>query len=514
MPSSKRLNFLVSLAQVAGFGSLLFLPGVATLAQQAGGVAPSSPQVHLVRSVVGAKGEQLNGSFVITEPRSVFYVPDDREVVVYFVWEGVKGTHHCEGSVRGPGGQFATMSSFDYVATQPRFAGFWKVPLSESSPSGNWIFESRVDGEVAGQVSFQIVATTKPSDLPKEPLLPTPANVYSKTTSASVDVEKLDSQGHLLRHSSGFFIKDGIVVTSFRSIDGATALRLRLPSGKELSSPQIVGWNRRQDWVLLSTDLKNNPSIKLAEGKTWNIGDHCYWLNVKTDGGRVLSDGQIVGLKSPASWGDRIDISGIYDSAALGGPLLNDQGEVIGILGGALPDSFLNSYASQSQTDGSEIMFASVGGIAIAVNLLPRTIPDSTFNLQDLWSKGQMIPPVTNSKFVLFGMLTQGEEAASKKPLPGERNLKLSYQRSDVSVSALIHFANTESFKCTATIKLYDVNNQLVASGKPEKINVSHGDHAERSWLLPLANLPVGVYRVDLEMADGVAWRQFFKLSD
>jgi hypothetical protein len=510
----RNAHLLIWPARAAGIGSLLLLSALATVAQQAGGVAPSGPPVQLVRALVGAKGEARNGTFFMTEPRSVFYAPEDKEVIVYFEWESPKGVHHCEGSVHRPGGEFATMSSFDYVATQPRFAGFWKVPLSQSTPPGGWTFQSRVDGQSAGEVSFQVVVAVKPADLAKELLPPTPAKVYSQTTSASVDVEKLDSQGHLLRHSSGFFLKDGIVVTSFRSIDGATALRLRFPSGKELSAPSILAWDRRQDWVLLSTDSKDNPSLKLAEGKTWSIGDHCYWLTVKTDGGRVLSDGQIVGLNSPPSWGARIDISGIYDSAAMGGPLLNDQGEVIGILGGALPDSFLNSYSSQSQTDASEIIFASTGGIAIAISLLPKTMPTSPVNLQDLWSKGQMTAQVTNSKYVLFGMLTQGEKTVGKKSPPGERELKVNFQRGDASASALIHFTNTENFKSTAILKLYDVDNQLVASGKPEKMSVSRGVHAERSWLLPLANLPAGVYRVDLELADGVAWRQFLKLSD
>jgi hypothetical protein len=37
---------------------------------------------------------------------------------------------------------------------------------------------------------------------------------------------------------------------------------------------------------------------------------------------------------------------------------------------------------------------------------------------------------------------------------------------------------------------------------------------SERMWQVPLANLPVGIYRVDVEIADGVAWRQFFKITD
>src|SRR5215831_11310923 len=49
-------------------------------AQQAGGVTPGGSQVRLVRSVVGAKGEERNGSYVMTDPRTIFYVPEDREL--------------------------------------------------------------------------------------------------------------------------------------------------------------------------------------------------------------------------------------------------------------------------------------------------------------------------------------------------------------------------------------------------------------------------------------------------
>jgi S1-C subfamily serine protease len=295
--------FSVVQFRVCGLVALLLLSAFATCAQQTGGVAPGNSQVRLVRAVVGAKGESRNGGFVMTEARSVFYAPEDREVIVYFEWEGAKGVHDCEGSVHGPGGELANMSSFDYVATQPRFAGFWKVPLSEGTPPGGWTFESRVDGQAAGQVSFQVFVAVKPSNLVTAGPLPTPADIYTHAVAASVDVEKFDSQGHAIGRSSGFFIKDGAVVTSFRAIDGAQTLRLRLSTGEELTSPLIAAWNRRQDWVILPTSGKANPGLKLVEAKNWNIGDQCYWLEVKSDGSRIISDGQIVGLKSPASWG-------------------------------------------------------------------------------------------------------------------------------------------------------------------------------------------------------------------
>jgi S1-C subfamily serine protease len=483
-------------------------------AQQAGGVSPAGPQVHLLRSVVGAKGEQRNGTFVMTEPRSTFYVPEDREVIVYFEWEGSKGIHHCEGSVHGPDGQFATMSSFDYTATQPRFAGFWRVPLSDSSPQGNWIFESRVDGEEAGQLAFQVVASAKPANLVKSAALPTPAELYKRATSASVFVENLDDRGHLLRRGSGFFIKDGSVVTSFRTIEGAHGLRLVFADGKATSVSSVAAWNRRQDWAVLSVATNGTPSLPLAGAKTWNIGDHCSWLSVKADGTRTLSDGQIVGSQSPSPWGERIDISGDYEFASVGGALLNDQGEVIGILGGALPDSLLHGYQYQSLGDTSELAFGLTGGIAVASTLLPQAFSAPPVTLQDLWSDGQMMVPVTNSKYVVFGMLSQGEKIKGKHFSPAERSQQATFRRGDTSATVLLHFANTESLKTSATLKLYDLDNRLLASGKPEKLTLSRGETTDSMWQLPIANLSVGIYRVDVEVGDGAAWRQFFKITE
>ena len=56
-------------------------------AQQAGGVQASGPRVKVIRTVAGTKGSAKGAVFVIADPRTQFYVPDDRQVIVYFEWE-------------------------------------------------------------------------------------------------------------------------------------------------------------------------------------------------------------------------------------------------------------------------------------------------------------------------------------------------------------------------------------------------------------------------------------------
>jgi hypothetical protein len=62
---------------------LIFI-GPAIGAPQAGGVPAAGPKVRMVRSVAGTKGETRGGNYVVLDPRTTFYMPDDRQVTVYF----------------------------------------------------------------------------------------------------------------------------------------------------------------------------------------------------------------------------------------------------------------------------------------------------------------------------------------------------------------------------------------------------------------------------------------------
>jgi S1-C subfamily serine protease len=264
-------------------------------APQAGGVQAAGPKVRMVRSVAGTKGETRAGNYVILDPRTTFYVPDDRQVIVYFEWEAPKGTHHCEGTVKGPNGQLAVMSSFDYPATQTKFGGFWTMPLLENTSAGLWTFESRVDGEFAGELRFEIVSAKRPAGAVKEEAPPTPAEIYSRSVAATALIERLDEKGQPVGAGSGFLIGGGSLVTAFRVIDGAHSLRIQFADGTRGQADSVAGWNRRQDWAILKVEASKHPVLQTADSKSWSIGDHCYWLDTKTDGGRVIADGQIVG---------------------------------------------------------------------------------------------------------------------------------------------------------------------------------------------------------------------------
>jgi hypothetical protein len=466
----------------------------------------------MVRSVAGTKGETRGGSYVILDPRTTFYVPDDRQVIVYFEWEAAKGTHHCEGTVKGPSGQLAVMSSFDYPATQAKFGGFWTMPLLENSSPGLWTFESRVDGESAGALSFEIVSAKRPAGTAKEEAPPTPAEIYSHAVAATALIERLDEKGQPLGAGSGFVTRDGSLVTAFRVIDGAHILRIQFADGTRSQADSVAGWNRRQDWAILRVDVGKHAALQTADSKSWSIGDHCYWLDTKTDGGRVIADGQIVGKESHAGWGERISMSNVFNTAATGGPLLNERGEVLGMLGGALPDTLVPQVLRDPSAYGAGGATFAVTASAIPIGLVVPPSALTPASLQTLWANGQFTPYVTASRNVTFGMLTQGKPAKGRAPFIKE--MKNDFTRQDDSATVYVALQSTDTLKSTVQMRMYDADNRVVSSGEPIKIILRRGETQDRYWSFSLGLLNTGVYRADVLLGESVAWRTYFRVRE
>jgi hypothetical protein len=75
------------------------------------------------------------------DPRTVFRVPDDRQVLVYVEWEGVAGQHEFEGLWKNPADKVVSVSDFKLEVRERRCSGFFTLLLSETSETGIWTLE-------------------------------------------------------------------------------------------------------------------------------------------------------------------------------------------------------------------------------------------------------------------------------------------------------------------------------------------------------------------------------------
>src|SRR5882672_9058642 len=358
--------------------------------------APVMKSYRVLRSVSGTAGHEDNNRYIMDEPRSVFVAGKDAKVTVYFEWEGPMGPHHFEGLWKSPEGKIVVISDFRYEAKTPQFSGYWTMLLSEATPSGEWSIEARIDGEPAGSHSF-VVSGSPTAASAAGPRLLSSSELYEKAFAATVIIEKIAADGAVLSKSSGFWIGEERLMTAFSAIDGATSLRITLRNGSQLSTDQVLAWNRWQDWAVLKVEGSARTWLKRGLRDVAGVGDRCVFLEFVPAGAK-LADGSITGKNGFPKAGERLLIASGVTALSFGGPLLDEYGNYVGILGGSIipggdPIRGL-SLLSESAIAGRTADWDSTG-MAVPQAVLPEVPANAApLRLAELAGRGEFLAPV------------------------------------------------------------------------------------------------------------------------
>jgi len=232
--------------------------------------------------MAGPSGTETNGRLVIDDPRTVFYLGQDHKIIVYFEWEGPPGQHKFEGIWKNTESKVTLISDFQYVAPAKQFSGYWTMLLSGSEAPGLWTLEAHIDGESAGELSFQLIAGSgaaapaAPTPPPRQPLAT--ADLYKRLAAVSIYIDKIDAHGKAVTRGSGFYLDDGQLVTAFQNVDGAAKLRVISADGTAQEVTSVLSWNRWQDWAILSLSGAKVTGVSRAAPKSWG-GRFCLLLS-------------------------------------------------------------------------------------------------------------------------------------------------------------------------------------------------------------------------------------------
>lgn len=479
-----------------------------------GGAAPVESTYRLVRSVSGTKLVQDSGRFGVEDPRTVFYVPADKEIIVYFTWEGPPGPHHFEGLWKNPSGRVTMTSEFDYKSEQRRFGGYFRMMPGESPMTGVWTLEARIDGESAGSHAFEISMAARPENINAKParrLLP-PSEIYNRASAASVMVESINAKGTRRNVGTGFFIGAGKLLTAFQVIDGATKVRVVGPQGRLIETTEVHAFNRRQDWIILKVAIEGVPSLEPDIANAAAIGDRSFFLDVPAEGSRVLVDTSLIGKQDLGPAGDRLNISDTVNRRAVGSPLLNEYGEVIGFIGGSLLPgaAFLEDAAFAARSNSLGV--ASRGTFAVPIALVNDTASGAT-TIDGLLRDGQFMPPLASTQSVLSGVLARSVNTKTNPPQPVEERLEFS--RANAKGVLLVTWLPTEKRKGYPSLRVYDLDNRMISETlNKKKITVTPNKLSYSVWELNLAPLQPGIYRVDVLLDGDFVWRTFFRMVE
>lgn len=460
--------------------------------QQAG--PPPAAPIHVLKISSGPSGSNVNGSFVLTAERSMFNRSADREVIVLFQWDGAPGPHRLVAQWRSPDSAVTSNSAIDYVASAQRFGAYWSLPLSPSMTVGTWSIEATVDGVPAGRLTFEVTDNSVAS-APVKAML-TQAELYDRLNGAFVVLRRSSKAGREFGATAGFSPAAGLIYTAMSTLDGADEIRLIARDGAATPLTAAVAWNRRQHWAVLAGTV-GTEVLPIAKADATKVGTRCASLQGTPTGGRALSECSITGLDTQGAAPSFIATFSV-GNATSGAPVLNEFGELIGLVGDRGADR-ASAYVAGGSIAGTPIV--PIGLVRVA----PAAIP---VNLIELRSRGVTVPGVVGEERVMTAGF--GRVDAKGKLVSTENHNELSVREKAFAV--FVMWNSKERLRGQMTVSLFDADNHPVAESKPAKVDFRKDQTSTSSWSLPMvAN--EGTYRADVLIDAIPVWRGYLRIT-
>lgn len=149
---------------------------------------------------------------------------------------------------------------------------------------------------------------------------------------AVVIVTTYDSQGNALLQGSGFFITPDRVVTNLHVINQASHIRIETFSGQTVPVVSVAASDLTSDLALLQINAPHaDTDILQVEYNTPDEGESIFVLSNPQGSRWKTTLGRVGTMWAMAGSGRRLQITAMLRPGSSGGPVLNQQGRVVGI---------------------------------------------------------------------------------------------------------------------------------------------------------------------------------------
>ncbi|MDX1392825.1 MAG: trypsin-like peptidase domain-containing protein [Gemmatimonadota bacterium] len=161
---------------------------------------------------------------------------------------------------------------------------------------------------------------------------------------ASVDLEELAATataavvlvevkiGDDSRQGSGFIVDpDGVILTNYHVVRGATSARVRLASGDVYEHIQLLAQDERRDIAVLKIPGFGLPALDLGNSDAVRIGMTAIAIGSPLGLENTVSTGIVSGRRQEPEGFQLLQITASASSGSSGGPVLTRDGRVIGI---------------------------------------------------------------------------------------------------------------------------------------------------------------------------------------
>lgn len=205
-------------------------------------------------------------------------------------------------------------------------------------------------------LTSQVAQTECPK--PATAAAPSPQEIARAVFPSVVLLIMEDQNGQVLSQGSGFVVSKGVVATNFHVVEDAASGVAKFLGSKAVHEIRgIVGLDERRDLVLLAIPDARRTSLCLGSADRMEVGERVYAIGNPMGLEGTFSEGIVSGVRHIG--GDTvIQITAPISPGSSGGPVLNDQGQVIGVatatfeggqnLNFAIPSSYLGALVANT----------------------------------------------------------------------------------------------------------------------------------------------------------------------
>ncbi len=157
-------------------------------------------------------------------------------------------------------------------------------------------------------------------------------NLEAKVRPSVIWVTTFDSKGNLLRTESGFFISgDGRFVTTSHAIEGGVNAVAKTADGGIYNVSGVLTVSKSVDLAVLKADVKPQKLLRFLDlNKTGELSPR---VRVAVVGSALAgNEGSARETTITAQSSDRLEIAGATAASSVGSPVVNENGDVVGIV--------------------------------------------------------------------------------------------------------------------------------------------------------------------------------------
>lgn len=182
--------------------------------------------------------------------------------------------------------------------------------------------------------------------------------IAQKTFRSTVLLVMEDANGQPLSLGSGFFVRNGEIASNLHVVEGATRGYAKLVGQKtKYDIEGITAVDLERDLVLLKISASWSEVLSLSNSDTVQVGEPIYAVGNPQGLEGTFSQGIVSSIRKVGT--DKLlQITAPISPGSSGGPVLNGQGEVIGVsvatfrggqnLNFAIPSNYLKTLLSKS----------------------------------------------------------------------------------------------------------------------------------------------------------------------